>query len=644
MKVFIALCLMGMMLVVTSCSFLNSTNSWTLKSPSGTIAVTVKLTQDDSGDAGLASRGALQYSITSGMNTVIEPSALGLQCGSESFAQDLVFLGTSKSKIDETYTLHNGKRSELSNKANELTLTFANAKDTKFQVILRAYDDGVTFKYAFPEGDGQKIITKEVTTFNMPEGRATIMPYDNPSQYTPAYENYYDTYPIGATSPTYAGWAFPALFKINDGQNYVLLTESGLNGSYCGTRLAAEAPDGVYKVRFPEEADGEGVGKVSPTAVLPWESSWKVIIIGDTAGDIAESSLVTHVADEPAFEVGEYIKPGRAAWSWWSDSNSPRNFTRQKDFIDFAADMGWEYYLLDANWNFEPREDLLDFVNYANDKGVGMLMWYNSGGPHNIVTEAPRDIMVNKERRRQEFKWLKEIGVKGVKVDFWQSDKQDMIQYYIDLMKDANDFEILVNFHGCTIPRGWERTYPNMLTLESVRGAESYKFAPEYPEKAPWHNVNLVFTRNVIGPMDYTPVCFTDVDYPHLTTLGHELGLSVVFYSGIQHFADKPEGYYAQPDEVQQFLKDVPVVWDEIKVLEGEPSEYVVLARRSGDTWYLGGINGLDEAKTVSIDLSLFGDDGLFIGDKEARVFDIQSVSGTQEITMLPYGGFVIKM
>ncbi len=644
MKTITVLCLMGILLLA-SCSFLNTSNSWTVKSPNGKIAMTIELAQNESGEAELASRGELKYSVTSGLNTVIESSSLGLQCGSESFSRDLVFLATSKNKIENTYTLHNSKRSELTNEANELTLTFVNAKDVKFQVIARAYDDGVAFKYAFPEGEGQKIITAEATTFKIPPGTATLLPFDDPGQYVPAYENYWGAYNVGDAAPMNAGWALPALFKINDGQNYVLLAESGLNGSYCGTRLEQDAPNGLYKVRFPEEADGEGVGKVSPTAVLPWSSSWKVAIIGDSANDIAESSLVTHVAYEPVFEVADYIKPGRAAWSWWSDSDSPRNFARQKDFIDLAENMGWEYYLLDANWNFEPREDLLDFVNYANDKGVGVLVWYNSGGPHNIVTEAPRDIMVNKERRRQEFQWLKEIGVKGVKVDFWHSDKQDMIQYYIDLMKDANDFEILVNFHGCTVPRGWERTYPNMLTLESARGAETYKFGPEFPVKAPAHNVNLVYTRNVIGPMDYTPVGFTDMDYPHLTTYGHELALAVLYQSGIQHFCDKPEGYYAQPDEVQQFLKDIPVVWDDIKALEGEPGEYAVLARRSGDTWFIGGISALNEPKTVTIDLSQFGEtDALLIGDKEERVFDIRAISGTQDITMLPLGGFVIKM
>ncbi|MBN1481150.1 glycoside hydrolase family 97 protein [candidate division KSB1 bacterium] len=644
MRYFILACLFVLTALLMMCSFINNPNRWVVKSPDGQIVVTLELAQDEQGESTLSSQGRLQYQVSCGSQTVIKASPLGLDCEDDSFSENLIFLAKSRQKINEKYTLHNGKKSDLTNNASQLTLTFMNEKNARCEVIVRAYNDGVGLKYALP-GEGEKVITGEVTGFKIPAGTAFIMPYDNPGQWWPAYENYYGQYEVGSSSPTEAGWAFPALFRINEGQNYVLLSESGLNGSYCGTRLHQDAPDGLYKVRFPEEADGEGVGAVTPVVSLPWESSWKVIIVGDEPGDIVESNLVTHLADPPAFPVGDYIKPGRAAWSWWSDSDSPRNFAKQKTFIDLAVEMGWEYYLLDANWNYEPMEDLLDFVNYANEKGIGVLVWYNSGGPHNIVTEAPRDRLYEKERRRQEFAWLQEIGVKGVKVDFWHSDKQAAIQYYIDLMKDANDYNILVNFHGCTIPRGWERTYPNMLTLESMRGAESYKFAPEYPEKAVWHNVNLVFTRNVIGPMDYTPVTFTNMEYPHLTTVGHELALSVVFQSGIQHFADQPAGYLTLPDAAKQFLKDVPTTWDEIKFIAGQPGEFVVLARRKGDSWTIAGISGLKEEKNVTIDLSQFAaNEALLIGDATKDSFDIRTLSvGAQDIKMLPYGGFVIR-
>jgi alpha-glucosidase len=625
--------------VLVSCTAQRA-NVWQVVSPDGKIIMSVELALD----------GSLSYSVSSSGATVIEPSPLGLVRDDASFAEGLKFVSKTARKIDETYTLHNGKRSSCRNFADEATLTFTNADGGKMEVIARAYNDGIAFKYRFPETDAAvKTIDHEVTGFKIPQGTAIIMPYDNPGQWTAAYENYYAEYPVGATSPTDAGWAIPALFKINDGKNYLLIAESGLNGSYCGTRFEKEAPGGLYRIRFPEPADGNNIGKVQPSSTLPWETSWKAVIIADNPGGIVESSMITNLADAPAYPVGDYIKPGRAGWSWWSDSNSPRNFQRQRAFIDYCAAQGWEYYLVDANWNFEPQEDLLAFIKYAQSKNVGVWLWYNSGGPHNIVTEAPRDRFYTKENRLKELQWLKEIGVKGVKVDFWHSDKQETIQYYIDLMKDANDFGILINFHGCTVPRGWEGTYPNMLSLESVRGAESYKFAPEYPAKAPLCNVHLVFTRNAVGPMDYTPVTFSDMDNPHLTTNAHELALSVVFQSGVFHFADKPESYLAQPQAVQAFLKDVPVVWDEIRFIAGDPASFVVLARRHGSDWYIGGINGLKKEKIVTLDLSPFLAENAeieWIGDaKNPRIFSIRTLAGAaQEITLQPFGGFVIKI
>ncbi len=634
---------LGCLMLILSCSTQQTDNLWLSKSPDGSITFTLEMTASDSTQS-----GSLIYSISQNGATVVQPSPLGIERDDQSFRHNLTLVDRTVTAIDETYELHNGKQSTGHSHANQVTFSFVNENDAPLDLFVRVANDGVAFKYVFPDSaSSRKTVTQEFTGFSIPAGKAYIMPYDEPTQYTPAYENYYEVYDVGAPSPTETGWAFPALFEINDGANFVLLTESGLDGSYCGTRLNKEAPNGLYSVRFPEEADAEGEGRINPSSTLPWETSWKVIIIGDSPGDIVESTLVTDVAAPAAFPHEEWMTPGRAAWSWWAESDSPRDFQRQRDFIDLAADLGWEYYLVDANWNYEPTEDLLDFIEYATEKGVGVFMWYNSGGPHNIVTEAPRDRMYTRASRRQEFEWLQKIGVKGVKVDFWHSDKQDMIQYYIELMQDARDYQILVNFHGCTIPRGWERTYPNFMTNESVSGAECYKFAPEYPEKAPWHNVNLVFTRNVIGPMDFTPVTFTDVTYPHITTNAHELALSVLFQSGWQHFADKPESYRAQPQQVQQFLSKVPTVWDEIRFLEGQPAEYVVLARRKGDTWYIAGINGLAEAKTVNLNLKPFGSQGQFIGDQQARSFDIRPVAindAPVEVNMLPHGGFVMTV
>jgi alpha-glucosidase len=629
------------MVMLSSCAFLASDNSWTVTSPNNIIRIVIEL------DASKNALGNIFYTVKHGAQTVVQRSPLGLELEDQSFSQNLFFQSIESKKINDSYTLLNGKKSECSNHGEEKAISFLNENGQKIVIIARAYNDGVAFRYSFPDADGdERIVAGELTGFHMPPGDAFIMPYDEPSKYLPAYENYYEKYEIGATSPKETGWAFPALFSVNNGGHYILISETALYGNYCGVRLKADATDGMYQVRFPEQGDGEGVGAVNPTITLPWQSPWRMLIISDTPGGIVESTLITDLADPQQMENAEWIQTGRAGWSWWSESDSPRNFNRQKDFINLAFEMGWEYYLVDANWNYEPTADLLDFIDYADKKKVGVLMWYNSGGPNNIVTEAPRDRLYTQERRRVEFKWLQDIGVKGIKVDFWQSDKQQMMQYYVDLLKDAYDFELLVNFHGCTIPRGWERTYPNFMTDEAVRGAECYKFAPEYPEKAPWHNVNLVFTRNAIGPMDYTPVTFSDMDYPRLTTNAHELALSVVFQSGITHFADKPESYIGQPQEVKDFLRDIPVTWDETRFISGAPGEYVVLARRKGTDWYLAGINGLTEIQSIELGLKDFGGStAQLFSDAESRRFDIQSLNGdTQNIDLLPYGGFVLKI
>lgn len=632
-----------------TCTFVNSPNSWKIKSPDGKIVIDVELFDLSKKESNM---GSLCYSINYEANQIVEKSPLGLDRDDESFSKKLIFVKRQNNKIHENYKLYNGSRSDCVDQAHETILSFTNENGAQVDLVIRAYKDGVAFKYSFPENsDIKRTILHETTGFKIPAGTAYIMPYDNPGQYWPAYENYYGVYDVGTSSPTKAGWAMPALFKINNGQNYLLIAESGLDGTYCGTRLEQEAPQGLYKIRFPEKGDGEGVGKVEPSSTLPWETTWKVIIIGEKAGDIIESNLITNLADAAIYQIEDYIKPGRASWSWWSDSDSPRNFKKQKTFIDLAAEMSWEYYLLDANWNFEPGEDLLDFIHYANEKGIGVLVWYNSGGPHNIVTEAPRDLMYEKTRRRNEFKWLKDIGVRGVKVDFWQSDKQETIQYYIDLLKDAHEFGIMVNFHGCTVPRGWHRTYPNLLTMEAVMGAESYKFHKTYPENAPWHNVNLVFTRNVVGPMDYTPVTFSDADYPHLTTYAHELALSVAFQSGILHFADKVQAYLDCPDKVIDFLKNVPVTWDDTQCVAGEPAEFVVLARKKGDNWIIAGINGLKQEKTITIEPSRYipeKSEIVIIGDGETdRTFNVEEIEESDnviDVTMRPFGGFVMTI
>ena len=311
--------------------------------------------------------------------------------------------------------------------------------------------------------------------------------------------------------------------------------------------------------------------------------------------------------------------------------------------------MGWEYTLVDANWNTMIGGDVERLATYADQQGVGLLLWYNSGGPHNDVGEQPRDLMFDRETRRAEFARIHALGIKGVKVDFFQSDKQDIIRLYLDILQDAADFQLLVDFHGSTIPRGWSRTYPNLMTMEAVRGAEEYTFDATYAASAPSFNTILPFTRNTIGSMDYTPVTFSKRIVAHVTTNAHELALSIIFELGLLHLADRAEAYLSLPDEPQDFLRHVPVVWDESHYLAGEPGRYIVVARRNGDDWYLGAINGQAEPQDVSLTLSFLADQRysmvLIQDGADAQSFlSTQTEVGQNEpfsLQMPAYGGFV---
>jgi hypothetical protein len=298
-----------------------------------------------------------------------------------------------------------------------------------------------------------------------------------------------------------------------------------------------------------------------------------------------------HLAAPSEISVTDWIKPGVSSWSWWSEGSSPRDYDKLKSFVDMAAEMGWKYSLVDAGWEKMEGGNLSELASYANSKGIGLLVWYNSGGPHNVVEASPRDLFFDADIRKKELKWLKEIGASGVKVDFFQSDKQKIIKLYLDILKDAAEAEIVVNFHGCTLPRGWSRTWPNLLTMEAVRGGEAYRFDRKFPELSPAHHTIIPFTRNVVGPVDYTPLTYSDNRYPHITTFGHETALTVIFESGIQHLADHQKVYRNQPEYILEYLKHLPAAWDETRFIAGRPGEMVILARRSGEKWFIAGIN-----------------------------------------------------
>ena len=634
---------------------------WTVESPSGELAFTLQL-----------DGGSLSYTVERGAagarGVVLSPSPLGLSLGGgAAFVDDLRFVSAgSPVTIDETYELPHGKHRLNRHHARERMFVFANrsvaldddrgrgvrrgdANDRPIALIVRVADDGVAFRYRIPGDEGTVSLESEATGFKVPAGStAWIAAQQPPDRYSPAYEDFFVEVASGTPAPTPSGWAFPALFRIEGGKHWLLVTESGVDETHCGSRLAAEAPDGVYRIRMPEVREGMGVGAIEPSGRRPWTLPWRVLIVGGSLAKVVESTLVHDVAPPSTMTNTGWIRPGRASWSWWSDDDSPKDEAKLKDFIDLAAEMGWEYSLVDANWNFMPEGTIQHLVEYARPKKVGLLLWYNSGGPHNDVTEAPRGLMHKRDVRRKEFAKLKQWGVKGVKVDFWHSDKPDRIAQYIDILKDAADYQILVNYHGCTVPRGWSRTYPHLIGMEAVLGAEQYKFREKYPERAPWHNIVLAFTRNVVGPMDYTPVTFMDKKYPRLTTNAHELALDVVLETPVQHLADAASNYRALPEPAKAYLKAVPAAWDETRLLAGEPGVRAVFARRAGKDWFVGGLNGQTTPQAYELDLSFLGDGAytlsLITDGKEPRTIgsETRTVRKTDrvKVAMLPRGGF----
>ena len=615
----------------------------TLTSPDGRTAIEIR-------------RDPLRYRVTRDGQEVLADSPLGIRRADQNFDSAGLTLTAADAvrSLDERYTMLHGKARQHHVVARELTVHFKNAAGARLDVTLRAQNDGIAFRYAFPDRDAAvKTVLDESTGFHVPSGSsAWMLPRQPVGTYAPAYEDLFRQVTAASASALPDGWDLPALFKTPGGK-WALVTESALDEHYCGSHFAARADNGVYRIAFPDPAEGRGVGKAQPESTLPWTMPWRVIIVGDRAGDILESDMVIDVAPASRIGAAEWVKPGRAAWSWWSMSESPKHAEQLNAFTDLAAEMGWEYALVDANWNLMQSGSIDEVIAHAKEKHVGLLFWYNSGGPHNDVTEAPRDRMFTHEQRVKEFTQLRAWGVKGVKVDFWQSDKQERIAQYRDLLKDAADFQLMVDFHGSTIPRGWQREFPNLIGMEAVAGAEQYKFRPDYAEKAPWLNTVLPFTRNVAGPMDYTPVTFSDAKYPHQTTNAHELALSVIFETPIQHFADSVDSYRAQPAAVKTFLKEVPTAWDETRVLSGEPGKTLVIARRAGNVWYIGAINGTSQPQTIVLPTDVIGGlswKGTFIQDGDTpRTFSFAHGAGRTdgrplERGVLPHGGLVARL
>lgn len=454
-----------------------------------------------------------------------------------------------------------------------------------------------------------------------------------------AYEDFYLKNKGRVQGYTAAQWGFPALFEVADSV-FTLISEANVAKGNCGSWLNNASSASSYKVEMAEPTNVSG----------RWCSPWRVAIIGSLA-DVVESTLVTDVSEPCRMSDVSWIKPGVVSWIYWAYNHGSRDYQLIKKYIDFAADFHLPYMLIDAEWGeMGNGGNVEDALAYAKQKNIAPLLWYNSSTAW--CAFGPLYRLNKPEMRQKEFAWLESMGVKGIKVDFFSQDSISTMNYFVDILEDAAKYHLMVNFHGAPIPRGWQRTYPHMMSVEGVYGAEWYNNKETLTDSAAWHNCTLPFTRNVVGPMDYTPCTFTDSQHPHITSNGHELALLVAFESALQHLADRPEGYHAQPAEVRSFISSLPTVWDDTKLLSGYPSSYVVLARKSGDCWYIAGLNGTNEKKSLVVDLSFIQEPvkeiTLYADGEERNQFDIQMLSGLKksvhEVDCLPRGGFVMKV
>ncbi len=592
-----------------------------LASPSGATKVALRISES----------GQPEYQVVLDGAPLVEWSPMGLLFKQANLMTGLRFVSASEPKaVEDDYTLVHGKQSKVTDKGNEQSAVFEGKDGARLEIDFRAYDDGVAFRYKVDGLKGPSELFAESTGFVLPEGGVVYgSPYDAPGSFSPAYER--------VIGPMSGGMSYlPVLSTGPSGA--LLLLESGLGAGNCAVH-AGISPRKLT-LSLPNAAENPADRPRGPVVECPWVSPWRLLILGKSLASIVESTLVTTLADPSKIQDESWIKPGVASWSWWSDSGSPKSTEKLLSFIQLAADMGWDYSLVDANWD---RAEVPKLVEEAKKRGVKLWYWYNSGGPHNEVSEKPRDLMHEREVRRKEMAWLKESGIVGIKVDFFNSDKAERIQQYLDILEDAAEFNLMVNFHGCTLPRGWHRTWPNLLTMEAVAGGELYKF-----KKEPWntqagpHNVNLVFTRNIAGPMDYTPgILSRQAETGKLkNTAAHELALGLVFQSSLLHWCDAVNAFSAQPEKVREFLKELPVSWDETRFVAGEPEKFVVLARRKGDRWFVGGINGSDQAVEVPVAWENFGGAKTILSD-DASGDAIIEIPSAPTLKLAPRGGFV---
>ena len=581
--------------------------------------------------------GRPSYSVSYDNVLFLKPSPLGMIANIGDFSSGMSLeKNVSTNKIDETYELASIKKSKVHYVANEAVFSFTQQGKTIYDVIFRISNNDVAFKYRmYPQGETLScVIKKEATGFAFPDGTTTFLcPQSKPmggfARTSPSYETSYTADDVAGKNGWGEGYTFPCLFRNGD-NGWVLVSETGVNGGYCASRLLGHK-GGVYTIGFPQEGEANGNGTVSPGIALPGETPWRTITVGKTLAPIVETTVPFDVVKPLYPAKGEYTY-GRGSWSWIIGMDGSTNYKEQLRYIDFSAAMGYQSVLVDALWDKQiGREKIEELAKYGKDKGVALYLWYNSNGYWNDAPQTPRGIMDNAIARRKEMKWMQSIGIRGIKVDFFGGDKQMTMQLYEDILSDANEYGLLVIFHGCTLPRGWERMYPNFASSEAVLASENLHFSQGSCDHEAFNATLHPFIRNTVGSMDFGGSAlnkYYNADNAprgsrRVTSDVYALATAVLFQSPVQHFALAPNNLTDAPSWAIDFMKEVPTTWDEVRFIDGYPGKYVILARRHGDKWYIAGVNAQKETLKLKVNLPMFSN-----GEKVRLFSDDKALQG----------------
>jgi len=615
-----------------------------LASPDGSIQV----------EFALSPEGRLRYSLSRQGHIILPWSGLGLKLQNNEFVTGLSLVQVADiHQVQARYELAHGKKHFVDNQGYERVISLRNQANNQLDIIVRLFNDGLAFKYRTQANGAQpQHFLSELTEFTLPSGAKAWLQPIAPAQTgyantNPSYEEYYQMDIAADAKPeSKAGWVFPALFRTGD--TWLAISEAGMEGNFHASRLLTDTTAaGRYLIGPPTAPEVFTDGALLAVDAPVIETPWRIIAIGSLA-TLVESTLGTDLA-APAHAAMAFVKPGVVAWSWALLKDAGTTYKTQRAFIDYAAQMHWPYVLIDALWDSQiGKTRMAQLAQYAASKGVGLILWYNSSGDWNTTPQTPKHILIDRNRRLTEFAWLQRIGIKGLKVDFFAGDGQSMLAYYRQLAEDAAQFNLMLNYHGATLPRGLQRTYPNIMTMEAVKGFEFITFSQAAADAAPSHMAMLPFARNLFDPMDFTPTAFSPIPgIQRRTSAGFELAASVLFLSGWQHIAEIPSGMAAVPNYVQNTLRHLPVSWDETRFIDGLPGQYAVIARRKGSDWYVAGING--QAKPMALNLNLDfvrASSAELITDGEGKhPFVRRAVTLGQPvpINLKPFGGFLIK-